>query len=56
MTAGTQHTRAYWRDVKKYQINKPSNFNELEVISDKIIATEIDKEIKQTKIQTLQRL
>lgn len=56
MTAGTQHPRASYRDVKRYQILKPCNYDELRIISDKILATEKDKEQKQTKIQTLQRL
>jgi len=56
MTAGTQHPRASWRDVKRFLVIKPIENNELELISNKIISTEIDKKQKQTKIQTLQRL
>lgn len=56
MTAGTQHPRASWRDVKKFQIIKPSDYSDLQLISNKILSTEKDKLDKQTKIQTLQRL
>lgn len=56
MTAGTQHPRAGWRDVKRFLIIKPSEYSELQLISNKILATEKDKLSKQTKIQTLQRL
>lgn len=56
MTAGTQHPRASWRDVKRFQVIKPTNYDELKIISHIILKTEKDKEGKQTKIQTLQRL
>jgi type I restriction enzyme, S subunit len=56
MTAGTQHPRASWRDVKRFLIIKPSDYSELQLISNKILSTEKDKLDKQTKIQTLQHL
>jgi type I restriction enzyme S subunit len=56
MTAGTQHPRASWRDVKRFLVIKPFENSELKLIYNKIISTEIDKKQKQTKIQILQRL
>lgn len=56
MTAGTQHPRASWRDVKRFQIIKPVDSDEAKSIEKKILATEIDKRQKESKIKSLQRL
>ncbi|ANH80989.1 hypothetical protein A8C56_08360 [Niabella ginsenosidivorans] len=56
VTAGTQHPRASWKDIKRYLILIPSNKLELISIINKILV--VDKRIqkKQAKIKTLERL
>jgi type I restriction enzyme S subunit len=56
MTAGTQHPRASWRDIKRFIVIKPIDDDEMKTISNKILSTENDKKQKQTKIKTLQCL
>jgi type I restriction enzyme S subunit len=56
VTAGTQHPRASFRDVKRFPVILPKDIDEINEISDKIISTEKYKVEKQAKIKTLQRL
>lgn len=56
VTAGTQHPRASFRDVKRFSVKLPEQIDEVKEITKKIISTEKFNADKQTKIQTLQRL
>lgn len=56
MTAGTQHPRASWRDIKHYLICIPSDDNEREIIENRILSLETNISEQQQKITTLERL
>lgn len=56
MTAGTQHPRASWRDMKRFLISIPEDINEQKKISEMILSLESKKKSQQLKIQTLERL
>ena len=56
ITAGTQHPRASYRDIKKYSIALPIDVLEKTEIERKISSLENIKEIKKAKIQKLERL
>lgn len=56
VTAGTQHPRASFRDVKRFPVIIPDEITEVNNITTKILSIEKHKTDKQSKIQTLQRL
>lgn len=56
VTAGTQHPRASYRDVKRFLLSVPKNDNEMDLITTSIISTEKLKDEKLVRIKMLQRL
>ena len=56
MTAGTQHPRASWKDIKHYLVCLPKDEQEREGIENKLLSLEQQKKSKQQKIATLERL
>lgn len=56
MTAGTQHPRASWKDIKHYLLCVPKDNQEKESIEKKLLYLEHYKKDKQNKIATLERL
>lgn len=56
MTAGTQHPRASWRDVKRYKISFPKNEEERCQIEESLIAIEKEKVNQLSKIHSLKTL
>lgn len=56
MTAGTQHPRASWKDIKHYMVCIPKSREEMDFIADKILTIEDNKMIQQSKIKKLERL
>lgn len=56
MTAGTQHPRVSWNDIKRYPIYIPKDIHEMNLISDKIVALELFRQSQQQKIKRTERL
>lgn len=56
VTAGTQHPRASYRDVKRFLLTVPKDDNEMDLITNAIISTEKLKDDKLVRIKMLQRL
>ena len=56
MTAGTQHPRASWKDIKHYLVCVPKDEQERESIEAKLLSLEQQKKSKQQKIATLEWL
>ena len=56
MTAGTQHPRASWNDIKHYMVCIPKSSKEMDFIADKILSIEYNKRTQQSKIEKLERL
>lgn len=56
MTAGTQHPRVSWNDIKRYPIYIPKDIHEMNLISDKIVALESFRQSQQQKIKRTERL
>lgn len=56
VTAGTQHPRASYRDVKRFLLSVPKDDNEMDLITNAIISTEKLKDDKLVRIKMLQRL
>ena len=56
MTAGTQHPRASWNDIKHYMVCIPKSREEMDFIADKILSIECNRMIQQSKIKKLERL
>lgn len=56
MTAGTQHPRTSWRDVKRYKISYPVNQEERCQIEESIIAIEEERGKQLAKIHSLKNL
>ena len=56
MTAGTQHPRVSWNDIKRYPIYIPKDIHEMNLISDKIVALESFRQSQQQKIKKTERL
>jgi type I restriction enzyme, S subunit len=56
MTAGTQHPRISWRDVKRYKVAYPANKEEREQIEEVTIAMEEERGKQLTKIRSLKNL
>jgi len=56
MTAGTQHPRASWKDIKHYLVCMPKDEQEREGIENKLLSLEQQKKSKQQKVATLERL
>lgn len=56
MTAGTQHPRASWRDVKRYSIIIPKDKAEMTSICEKFNSIDEEVKRKQLKIEKLQNL
>lgn len=56
MTAGTQHPRVSWNDIKRYPISFPKDIHEMNLISDKIVALESFRQSQQQNIKRTERL
>lgn len=56
MTAGTQHPRASWKDIKHYLICIPNNNQEKESIERKLLSLEQYKQSQSAKVEKLQSL
>ena len=56
MTAGTQHPRVSWNDIKRYPIYIPKDIHEMNLISDKIVALESFTQSQQQNIKRTERL
>ena len=56
MTAGTQHPRVSWNDIKRYPIYIPKDIHEMNLISDKIVALGSFRQSQQQKIKKTERL
>lgn len=56
VTAGTQHPRASYRDVKRFLLSVPKDDNEMDLITNAIISTEKMKDERLVRIKMLLRL
>ena len=56
MTAGTQHPRASWKDIKHYLVGIPKDNQEREQITKKLLSLEQHKTTNNNKIAVLERL
>ena len=56
MTAGTQHPRASWKDIKHYLVCMPKDEQEKESIENKLLSLEQYKISQSAKIEKLERL
>ena len=56
MTAGTQHPRASWNDIKHYLVGIPKNEQEREQITKMLLSLEQRKKTNNDKIAVLERL
>lgn len=56
MTAGTQHPRVSWNDIKRYPIYIPKDIHEMNLISDQIVSLESFKQSQQQRIKRIERL
>jgi len=56
MTAGTQHPRASWKDIKHYLVGIPKDEQEREQITKKLLSLEQQKMTNNDKIAVLERL
>ena len=56
MTAGTQHPRASWKDIKHYLVGIPKDEQEREQITRKLLSIEQQKTTNDDKIAVLERL
>ena len=56
VTAGTQHPRASWNDIKHYMVCIPKSSKEMASIADKILSIEYYKKNQHSKIKKLERL
>lgn len=56
MTAGTQHPRASWKDIKHYMVCIPKSSKEMDMIVDIILSIEYNKETQHSRIRKLERL
>ena len=56
MTAGTQHPRASWKDIKHYLVCVPKDEQEKESIENKLLSLEQYKKTQSAKIETMERL
>ena len=56
MTAGTQHPRASWKDIKHYLVCVPKDEQEKESIENKLLSLEQYKTSQSAKIEMLERL
>ena len=56
MTAGTQHPRVSWKDIKHYMVCIPKRSKEMDYITDKILSIEYNKKDQYLKIKKLERL
>ena len=56
MTAGTQHPRASWKDIKHYLVGIPKDNQEREQITKKLLSLEQHKTTNDNKIAVLERL
>lgn len=56
MTAGTQHPRASWKDIKHYLVGIPKDTQEREQITKKLLSLEQHKTTNNNKIAVLERL
>lgn len=56
MTAGTQHPRASWKDIKHYLVGIPKDTQEREQITKRLLSLEQHKTTNNNKIAVLERL
>lgn len=56
MTAGTQHPRASWKDIKHYLVGIPKDEQEREQLTKKLLSLEQQKMTNNDKIAILERL
>ncbi|MDO5316640.1 MAG: restriction endonuclease subunit S [bacterium] len=56
MTAGTQHPRASWKDIKHYLVSIPKNEQERKQITKELLSLEQRKKTNNDKIAVLERL
>ena len=56
MTAGTQHPRASWKDIKHYMVCIPKSSKEMDFIADRILSIEYNKKAQYSRIEKMERL